>query len=644
MFTALKKLVFTMKSVEKRVRQVESKIISKLANLICGSNKNQKFKLQERFVYEYKQVKDSLLELDYILSEEEIRKFFQDRYRISKESKSFFSLNFLMELLGYCPISAKVQGYRGLDTSAWCLEDKFDKAQTKKVFGYLNTLLDKPDKFKFFDIVIFLNKKKACRLENNFIRMIIKLCLEIEQIETEEETYQVKFECLPSAAEKAFRVLQEKGIPLHFSEITKIINHAELNLGQGKRITETNLKNQLGKDSQSRFKPIGRSGIWSLSDWDDIATKPITQIMEDSFHESGKKLSAKEVYEYVIARRPDASRKSVDTYLSDRDKFMRVDNNRYALTTWRLKPFDSSTRRTADEASSLINKMLNKIFIDKDCIQLADLIRLIREETNLAEMTIRKRIKSSKNFELKKEGTYNSYTVYCVNRDFEKVSPYQQDDKELLKDKVQNEIMSILQANPNEPITKGDLYLKVKKEVNCQRPTFYTYLREIKDIKQYEEKGKHYCLFEYQEENNSVNIDADLLAKCSDIELINRLNRAINKLNIDDVDLGLFELGRIFENELKDYLLVAKQHSVIQVNRKDLERLKSMVDCVVREKVVSKGHYLHILREERNERAHGKIPNSHERKTILNKAHYVADLYMKNIIFFNEKKNHILLK
>ncbi|WP_392482672.1 hypothetical protein [Nostoc sp. C110] len=600
----------------------------------------KKFKLQENLVHEYKQVKNSLLDLDYILAEEDIRKFFQDRYGISKETESFCSLNFLMELFSYCPISANINGYRGSTRLAWCLKEQFNKADVEKVFSYFNTLLDKPERFKFFDIVISLNKAKDHRLDKDFIKMLLKLCVEIEKVGNEEDTYQVKFECLPSVGERAFRVLQENGNPLHFSEIAKIINHAELNLGKGKRITVTNLKNQLIADS--RFKPIGRSGIWSLSDWDNVATKTITQIMEDSFHEGGKALSVKEVYQYVIARRPDASFKSVSVYLSNTDVFVRVDQNQYALVVWGLKPLDKSIRRTADEVSSLINTALKEIFIDKNSIPFADLIRLVQEKTKLAEITIRKRIRHSQNFDFKQEETSKSYTVYCLNRDFEQASLHLEVGKELLRDKIKNEIISILQAHPNKPITKGDLYFQVRKEVECLRPTFYRYLSNMKDIKQYTENGKSYCLFKYQEQQNSVNIDSALLTNCSDLELLNRLKRAINKLNVDEVDLGLFELGRIFENELKDYLVVAKQHSVIQIYRKDLEKLVSMIDCVVRENVVSKGYYLHILREERNERVHGKIPNLDERKTILNKAHYVADLYIQNIIFFNAQKNRIL--
>lgn len=622
-----------------RVRQVEFKVISKLAELMDGSSKTQKLKLPENLVQEYKQVKNSLLNLDYILSEEEIKKELQDRYEISEENKSFSSLNFLMELLGYCPIPSKINGYWGSTRLAWCLKSQFHKAHIEKVFSYLNSLLNKPQKIKFFDIVVAINKTKGHRLDKDFIKMLLKLCIDIEKL-GEDDVYQVKFECLPSAAEKAFRVLQENGNPLHFSEIAKIINRAELNLGKGERITVTNLKNQLVADS--RFKPVGRSGIWSLSDWENVATKTITQIMEDSFHESGKPLSAKEVYQYVITRRPDASFRSVSVYLSNIDVFVKVDKNQYALAVWGLKPINNSIRITHNEASSLINAALKDIFVDKDSIHFADLIRLLKEKTTLAEMTIRKRIKSSHNFKLKQEGTSNSYTVYCINRDFEQTDSYLESGKQLLRDKIHNEIISILQANPNKPITKGDLYLQVKKEVDCLRPTFYAYLSDMKDFKQYTENGKSYCFFEYQEQQNSVDIDSVLLDTCSDPQLLNRFKRAINKLNIDEIDLGLFELGRIFENELKDYLIVAKQHSVIQVSKKDLEKLVSMIECVVRENVVSKGYYLHILREERNERAHGKIPNLYERKAILNKAHYVAELYIQNIIFFNNRKHTIL--
>jgi Sigma-70, region 4 len=580
-----------------RVRQVEFKIVSKLSELMYGSGNSKKFKLQEDFVQEYKQVKNSLSAFDYILTEEEIKRFLQDRYRIGNQGKIFSSLSFLMELFGYSPIAAKNNSYRGPIKSAWCLKEKFNKPHVEKIFSHLSTLLDKPERFKFFDIVISLNRSKDHRLDKELIRMILKLCVEIEIVENEEDTYQVKFECLPSAAERAFRVLQERNCPLHFSEIAKIINHAELSIGKGKRITVTNLKNQLVSDT--RFQPVGRSGIWSLSIWNDVATKTIVQIMEDGFHERGKPLSGKEVYEYVISRRSDASPRSVTAYLGNTDIFSRVDKNQYALSVWGIKQIEKSIRLDSDKVSELINLALKEIFVDRDSLPLADMIRLIKEKTNLAEITIRTRVKCSPNIESKQEGDSGRCIAYCISRDFDQGL---NSGKGLLRDKIQNEIISVLQANPNHPITKGDLYFQVKKEVACLRPTFYAYLSSMKDVKQYTENGKSYCLFEYQEEKNSIDIDLDLLEACPDLELLSQLRRAISRLTIDEVDLGLFELGRIFENELKDYLVVAKQYSVIQVNRKDLEKLVHMIDCVVRENVVSKGYYLHILRGTSNNR------------------------------------------
>ena len=109
-------------------------------------------------------------------------------------------------------------------------------------------------------------------------------------------------------------------------------------------------------------------------------------------------------------------------------------------------------------------------------------------------------------------------------------------------------------------------------------------------------------------------------------------------LNIKDIDIALFELGLIFENEIKDYLLEAKKTSKISVTQKDLRRLSTMVDCVIREKIVTKGHHLNTLREERNNRAHGAHPSVEERQVLFDKAHYVANLFIKYISFFNEKK------
>lgn len=275
---------------------------------------------------------------------------------------------------------------------------------------------------------------------------------------------------MPSAAEKAYRILHLEGNPLHFRGITKTLNHTELNLGKGKRIKIENLKNQLGADD--RFMPIGKSGYWALADW-KVATETIIKIMEDSFHESGKPLSLQEVYQYVDGKRPGASLKSVTVYLNHQDIFSRVGRNQYELAAWGAKPIQKIKRRKADEISHLINTTLKKIFLDRDSIVFADLVRVIKEETKMVEVTVRNRLKSHPNLVLKQDSNLKGYMVYCTNKDFDNLDNPGNHRKRTLRDKVQDEILSILQNNPNRAIVKGVIYNQVNKVVECKKQTFY---------------------------------------------------------------------------------------------------------------------------------------------------------------------------
>ena len=112
------------------------------------------------------------------------------------------------------------------------------------------------------------------------------------------------------------------------------------------------------------------------------------------------------------------------------------------------------------------------------------------------------------------------------------------------------------------------------------------------------------------------------------------LRRPLALLTVNDVDIALFELGLNFENTLKQFLLQKKSKGEITVNSKDTSKLVNMVNCVVREGIVTKGHHLSTLREERNNRAHGEPPSIQERRELFNKAHYISDLFVKYICFF----------
>jgi len=112
--------------------------------------------------------------------------------------------------------------------------------------------------------------------------------------------------------------------------------------------------------------------------------------------------------------------------------------------------------------------------------------------------------------------------------------------------------------------------------------------------------------------------------------------RAINNLNIDYVDSGLFQLGKIFETELKAFLIEARSKNSFLVSNNDLERLANMIDCVERNKIITQKHHLTLLREHRNEGAHGDIPNLPERQKLMQYAPFLGDLYIKYIPFLGD--------
>ncbi|MCB0170881.1 MAG: hypothetical protein KDJ52_26995 [Anaerolineae bacterium] len=100
----------------------------------------------------------------------------------------------------------------------------------------------------------------------------------------------------------------------------------------------------------------------------------------------------------------------------------------------------------------------------------------------------------------------------------------------------------------------------------------------------------------------------------------------------------MFQLGKIFETELKKLIICAKETGYYNIVRKDQERLASMIECVLREDIVSNQHELTYLRHERNESAHGDIPDQERRQQMLNKSQHLAGLYIYNIVEFSKKR------
>lgn len=606
-----------------RIRQIEAKSIKELDKTLLGGLKTKKWRLCQRIYDSYKSVRSELCDFEWLVRKDDIDKVFSDHFGDTLDDAY---LDLFMEVLGYVKLPRSILGFRGSICESWSLSRKYNKKEIESVFVALDHIYDGPKAVPIFDLIVSAKKynKNKKSISNDSIMVALSATTDIER---EDDKVLVKFSRLRSASDKAYRVLESKRKPMHFSKIAQEINFLEGSKGS---IKETNLKNQLVADN--RFSPIGRSGEWGLSEWDGLNNITIIQAIEKILHESGEPLLFADIKKQVSELRPDASEKSLRTYLNDQPIFSRVGKSLFALSAWRMEAAKSQPRRITVTRKEFNEAIINAM-TGRNPIDLPELISCIELSTGLSAVSVRQRLLSTTELEITSVTGKRCKSVYCggvdgLTKDIKK-------EKVLLRDKVQNEIRSILFDKPNAPITKGDLYKEVSKTVKCLRPTFYQYLEKMSDIRQFKDGNSYYAIYDHVENVEKIEIDTSKYTLDAKTEEL--LKRPLSLLTFENVDIALFELGLIFESSLKEYLEKQKAENSFNVSSKDMSKLVNMIECVVREGVVTKGHHLSTLREERNSRAHGKPPGTQEREDLYNKAHYISDLFVKYICFFREK-------
>tara|TARA_R110002072_G_C7938528_1_gene532270 strand:+ start:71 stop:2377 length:2307 start_codon:yes stop_codon:yes gene_type:complete len=606
-----------------RIRQIEAKSIKELDKTLLGELKTKKWRLCPRIYTSYKSVRSSLYDFEWLVRKDDVDKVFSDHFG---ETLDDAYLDLFMEVLGYAKLPRSIPGFRGSICESWSFARKYNKKEIESVFVALDHIYDSPKVVPIFDLIVSAKKynKNKKSISNDSIMVALSATTDIER---EDDDVLVKFSRLRSASDKAYRVLESKKKPMHFSKIAQEINFLEGSKGS---IRETNLKNQLVADN--RFTPIGRSGEWGLSEWDNLNNITIIQAIEKVLHESGEPVSFADIKKRVSELRPDASEKSLRTYLNDQPIFSRVGKGLFALSAWRMEAATSRSKKISVSIKDF-NEAIITAMKGRNPIDLPELISAIELSTGLSGVSVRQRLLSTEALEIASVKGRRCKSVYCGS--FDDLIKNVKMEKVLLRDRVQGEIRSILFDRPNTPVTKGDLYKDVSKTIKCLRPTFYQYLDKMSDIRQFKDGSSYYAIYDHVE--NVEKIDIDISKYTDDPKIKELLKRPLSLLTVENVDIALFELGLIFETSLKEYLEKQKAEKAFNVNSKDMSRLVNMIECVVREKVVTKGHHLSTLREERNSRAHGKSPSKQEREELYNKAHYISDLFVKYICLFREK-------
>ncbi|HDZ9487128.1 TPA: hypothetical protein RUZ72_001254, partial [Vibrio cholerae] len=470
-----------------RIRQIEAKSIKELDKTLLGKLKSKKWRLCPKIYAAYKSLKSELYHFEWLVRKDDIDKVFSDHFG---ETLDDAYLDLFMEIMGYVKLPQSILGFRGSICESWSLAQKYNKKEIESVFVALDYIYDSPKSVPIFDLIVSAKKhnKNKKSISNNSIMVALSATTDIER---DDDKVFVKFSRLRSASDKAYRVLESKSKPMHFSKITQEINFLE---GSKGAIKETNLKNQLVADN--RFSPIGRSGEWGLSEWDNLNNITIIQAIEKVLHESGEPLLFSEIKKRVSELRPDASEKSLRTYLNDQPIFSRVGKSLFALSAWRMEAAKSQPRIITVTKKEFNEAIINAM-TGTNPIALPELISCIEQSTGLSSVSVRQRLLSTAALEITSVTGRRYKSVYCGS--FDDLTQNFNKEKVLLKDKVQNEIRSILFDMPNTPITKGDLYKEVSKTIKCLRPTFYHYLEKMSDIRQFKDRNSYYAIYDHVE-------------------------------------------------------------------------------------------------------------------------------------------------
>jgi hypothetical protein len=206
-----------------------------------------------------------------------------------------------------------------------------------------------------------------------------------------------------------------------------------------------------------------------------------------------------------------------------------------------------------------------------------------------------------------------------------------------LRQKVEDATRRILTAARGKDLRYVDLINQLQAEIGCPKPTLYSYVADLDfvEIVSIPGQGGKLCHLK-----DAVAYELKLAAqKIHTQPLRTNVERAIQRLNEDEVDIALQLLAKEFEAALRSYLGAAKQRGLISP-QKDPERmmLADLVTCASQNGLITEKGALQYLREQRNERSHGTTPSIEERRILFEGEPHFSSMYVRYIRFLDDRR------
>jgi len=460
-----------------RIEQIESTVLGKIERLLSGKLETKGWRLDKKIIDAYIELRVLLNSKDFLISNSDLLSI------LNKSSHGKFNQNYLhllMKILGYFPLPKTFKNFRGSICDSWCRVNRFKPKEIESLYADLDEAFENIEPIKLFDLIVKVKKNSKNKFSNDEIHLALKFCPEVE---VKGDELHIKIEFLKSITDKAYKILYSHNDSMHYSEIMKEIN----SLGHNNNtVKQFNLTNQLSSDD--RFVSIGKSGYWRLNKGETLNNESVIKIMEKVLHKLSTPSTSKIIVKETQKIRPNAKEKSIKTYLSNRDIFTRISKSKFGLATWKMDAFEGQSFNVKFSKFEFYEKAY-EILKNNNPVPLVDFVKQMLSVTDLKERTIRQKIDNSKLL-LTRPLSLRRKEVFCKNLDTLKKQIIESQNI-TIRDKIQTRILEIL-TTKKEPITKGELYKEVSRNCSCVRSTFYRYLSEINEIRQFNHNNMSY--------------------------------------------------------------------------------------------------------------------------------------------------------
>lgn len=325
--------VFTLEEISnyfsktrERIRQIKELLLIDIDTFLSGNlNIKLRCSCKKEICESYKELKFKVLKQG-ILSKELFTEILSNEYGYNNKYPE--SIDLLIDLLNLT-ICGKAE--TSFTNAEIIIPPKIDKKNFLKTAEIvLRTLKAELSPLNEMQLIINCKKKNKKILNLNILKAV-QILPEIELIQSGETyLYQVKFEFLSNASDRAYRILLENGDTMYIDDIVSEIN---------RRLVHSNVpkiydRYSLHLASDNRFMSQGKTGNWNIKIWGKNSVQ-IDLLIKRALYKLNKPSTYEDIFSEVVKERKNLKEKSVRAIVG-RD-CLKVENDKWILPEWKQK-------------------------------------------------------------------------------------------------------------------------------------------------------------------------------------------------------------------------------------------------------------------------------------------------------------------